>query len=96
MSDSPNKCSEENQAPQKIWCCCKGHVLGQVVRHNRIRRLELYRQAVQPGDTGDVMAVLTGAVDDIVCSICGDMRSWYAGREALNELLKSLGREELP
>ncbi len=71
------------------------HVLGQVVRNGSgIRQLLLYRQAVdpeadEPGEV-DVMAVVVGQVMDVRCSICGRVRTWVPGEEALRALVESI------
>jgi len=37
----------------------------------------------------DVMAVVEGWVADVRCSICGEMRTWVPGQEAMERLLKN-------
>jgi len=78
------------------WVCsnkrCKSH-LGRVVRNgNGIRQLLLYRHPVDPGADDpaevDVLGVLEGHMDDIRCEICGAVRTWVPGEEALRQLLK--------
>lgn len=85
----------------KAWKCPAGHVLGQVVRNGSgIRQLLLYRAAMDPvphpspvsGETGegseiDVMAVVEGYAADVRCSVCGAVRTWIPGQEALERLL---------
>jgi len=41
----------------------------------------------------DVMAVVEGWVADVRCSICGEMRTWVPGQEAMERLLKNYARE---
>jgi len=41
----------------------------------------------------DVMAVVEGHVMDVRCSICGRMRTWVPGEEALRRLMERVGRE---
>lgn len=80
----------------KPWRCIHGHEMGRVMRDaNGIRRLLLYRQAVdlRPESTQsltevDVMAVVEGYVADVQCSICGYIRTWVPGEEALTALIK--------
>lgn len=79
----------------KPWKCPGGeHVMGQVVRNGSgVRQLLLYREAVDPTaeeiQDVDVVAVVQGLVLDVRCSICGDMRTWAPGEEALRRLLES-------
>ena len=75
----------------KIWRCPKGHALGVVRRNGRgLNQLLLYRHAVQmdgnPAQV-DVMAVVEGSVMDIRCDICGEMRTWVIGEEAMDKLM---------
>ena len=84
----------------KAWLCSgnKRHVLGQVRRNGRgIRQVQLYRMAVdldadEPAEV-DVITVLEGAAYDVRCSICGSIRTWAPGEEAIRRLLKSYGLE---
>ena len=75
----------------KIWRCPNGHALGVVKRNGKgLHQLLLYRHAVQmdgnPAQV-DVMAVVEGSVMDIRCEICGEMRTWVIGQEAMDKLL---------
>jgi len=76
----------------KPWKCKNGHVLGQVVRNGSgVRRLYLYRQAVDetdPQDAPDTMAVVEGYVSDVRCSICGCIRTWVPGEEAMRQMVE--------
>lgn len=84
----------------KIWRCPQGHGLGVVKRNGRgIYQLLLYRHAIEAvGELGqvDVMAVVEGSVMDIRCDICGEMRTWVIGQEALERLLEGRGRTLTP
>jgi len=79
----------------KIWRCRNGHHMGQVVRNGSgVRVLLLYRQAVDPEQTAsqmgevDVIAIIEGYTTDVRCNICGLIRSWIPGEEALQQLLE--------
>lgn len=79
------------------WRCPRGHVMGLVTRDGRgVRRLLLYREAIsyQPSDINhenlDVIAVIEGYVSDVKCSICGAIRTWIPGEEAIKILLKRI------
>ena len=86
----------------KPWMCGPKdgrwhHVLGQVVRNSSgIRQLLLYRQAVDQQEEEpvevDVMATVIGQVVDVRCSICGRVRTWVPGEEALRQLIESVKR----
>ena len=79
----------------KPWKCQYGHVLGQVMRNgNGVRQLMLFRQAIREGDMVDVdvMAMIEGYVADVRCSVCGRVRTWVPGEEALLRLMESIGR----
>jgi len=79
----------------KQWKCSHGHVLGIVMRNgSRIRQLTLFRQAIREGDMVDVdvIAVIEGYVADVRCSVCGRVRTWVPGEEALKRLMESIGR----
>lgn len=94
------------------WTCTgnREHVLGQVVRNGSgVRQLLLYREAVNMGDltpspspTGrgeeevDVMAVVEGYVADVRCSICGAVRTWVPGQEAMERLLRQVAALRQP
>ena len=76
----------------KTWRCEQRHALGVVVRDGGgVRRLLLYRVALDgnPGDEEvDVIAVSEGYVADVRCSICGGLRTWVPGQEALRRMLE--------
>jgi len=83
----------------KPWMCpSKEHVLGLVMRNGSgIRQLLLYRTAVDCASGGamdevDVIAVVEGYAADVRCSICGRVRTWVPGQEALERLLESMRR----
>ncbi len=84
----------------KPWMCpSKEHVLGLVVRNGSgVRQLLLYREAIaahpDPGgmDEVDVMAMVEGYVADVRCSICGRVRTWVPGQEAMERLMESAAR----
>jgi hypothetical protein len=90
MNDKPWMCGPRNDGHEH-------HVLGQVVRDGSgVRRLLLYRLAVdmeaeEPGEV-DVMAVVIGQVVDVRCSICGKVRTWVPGEEALRQLIEGIKR----
>ena len=82
----------------KPWKCPGEHVMGLVQRNGRgIRQLWLYRLAVDLSDDPtseemaevDVMAVVEGLALDVRCSICGRVRTWVPGEEAIRRLLES-------
>lgn len=80
-------------AEVKAWKCNEGHVMGQVTRNGRgIRKLLLYREALDEGQAQglpelDVIAVVEGYVADVRCSICGAVRTWVPGQEAIDRLV---------
>lgn len=82
----------------KSWECRRGHVLGQVVRNaSGVRQLMLYRRAISQADSADlddvdVIAIIQGYVADVRCSICGEVRTWVPGEEALMLLLEKVLR----
>ena len=69
-----------------------------------VRQLLLLREAMEEGGEGghvgppvqeaveedevDVMAVVEGYVADVRCSICGRVRTWVPGEEALRRMLR--------
>jgi hypothetical protein len=76
------------------WKCGSGqHQLGAVVRNGSgIRQLLLYRSAIdldadEPGEL-EVLAVVEGYMTDVRCSICGSMRTWVPGEEALRRIVQ--------
>lgn len=76
----------------KPWKCGNGHVLGQVRRNGAgIRQLLLYREAVDyeafESAEVDVMAVVEGYVTEVTCSVCGSVRTWVPGKEAIDRLV---------
>jgi hypothetical protein len=84
----------------KAWHCPHGHVMGLVTRDGRgVRRLLLYRLAMHnwadhdpplQDDEIDVIATIEGYVSDVRCSICGGIRTWVPGEEALKIVLERL------
>jgi hypothetical protein len=85
-----------------LFSCEGGHVMGVVTRNSsRVRRLLLYRQAipqaeVREGETleeVDVAAVIEGYAANIRCSVCGRMRVWVPGQEALEAMLRRMRRQ---
>lgn len=87
----------------KRWRCEHGHVMGLVMRNGSgVRQLWLLRFAVSidmeliDGDDGlpgsmeevEVMAVVEGYAADVRCSICGSVRTWVPGAEALNRMME--------
>jgi hypothetical protein len=83
----------------KVWTCAgnRRHVLGQVVRNGSgIRQVLLYRNAVdldadEPAEV-DVITTLEGTAHDVRCSICGAIRTWVPGEEAIRKLLEGMGK----
>lgn len=45
------------------------------------------------GNEVDVAAVIEGYAADVKCSVCGRMRTWVPGEEALMKLLEQARRE---
>lgn len=80
----------------KPWMCpSKQHVLGQVIKNgNGVRQLLLYRNAVELTSSEstskevDIMAIIEGYVMDVRCDVCGKVRTWVPGEEALRQLLE--------
>jgi hypothetical protein len=120
-----------DESEVKAWRCGGGHVLGWVVRRNRVRVLLLLREALEGrpqgratrcGESGqqggevlegergarelggsplrsdgeggevDVMAVVEGYVADVRCSVCGRVRTWVPGQEAVRKMLRQAER----
>jgi len=81
----------------RVWRCASGeHALGMVVRNGSgVRQLALYRNAIYMQEAGedleevDVMAMVEGYAADVRCSICGRVRTWFPGEEAIRRLLES-------
>ena len=90
---------DREHSDAKSWMCPGRHVLGLVQRNGRgIRQLWLYRLAVDLSDDDptseemaevDVMAVVEGLALDVRCSICGRVRTWVPGEEAIRRLIES-------
>lgn len=71
------------------WKCKNGHVMGQVVRNgSNVRQLLLFREAVGPDDEFEVMALVEGYAADVRCSVCGAVRTWVPGQEAIDRLVE--------
>lgn len=85
------------------WKCRNGHTLGLVKRMKvateagragHVSRLMLFRQALdrealEPADV-DVIANVEGTALEIRCSVCGEVRPWYIGADALERLMEKL------
>lgn len=86
----------------KEWKCPNGHVVGLVKRVKtqvgksdlHISRLLLFRQAVDREamrpENVDVIAAVEGTALEIRCSVCGEVRPWYIGQDALERLLEKI------
>ena len=79
----------------KPWKCLSGqHILGQVVRNGSgVRQLLLYRKAVEftagaKLEESDVIAIVEGYVSEVRCDLCGRVRTWVPGEEALRQLVE--------
>ena len=75
---------------------CEWPSSGQVVRNGgKIRQLLIYRLAVDPLAEHpaeiDVLGVAEGLVMEVRCSVCGSVRTWVPGEEALKRLLEKRG-----
>lgn len=82
----------------KTWKCRNGHVMGMVERVKvggfHVARLMLYREAIDLAANGrmaevDVMAVVEGTVLDVRCSVCGEVRPWYIGEDAIRRVVRT-------
>ena len=81
----------------KVWKCPNGHILGlarrQKVNGRWVTRLLLYREAVDTAAERlaevDVVAAIEGAALDVRCSVCGAVRSWSVGEDALERFLEA-------
>lgn len=76
----------------KEWKCKQGHVMGQVRRNGSgVRQLLLYREAVDKDAqdilSPDVMAIVEGYAAEVTCSVCGCVRTWVPGQEAMDRLV---------
>lgn len=83
---------------ERIYRCQNGHVIGVVSRGPRgLKRLLLYRQAVDPMDAlsvmPDVMAVVESAIE-IKCSICETARAWVPGEAELEDIIRRHERHQ--
>jgi hypothetical protein len=91
------KAKGRNMSEYKEWRCENGHVMGQVARNgSNIRKLLLYRNAIDPAEAEpvevDVMGLVEGYVADVKCSICGSVRTWVPGQEAMDRLVEMVLR----
>jgi hypothetical protein len=65
--------------------CPKQHILGQMrMNGDHVEVFELFRQAIDYGEDMpepvDVIAVISGRVTEIRCSICGGLINWNEAR----------------
>lgn len=85
----------------KEWRCKNGHLLGLVKRVKKemegratchVSQLLLFRQAVDREavrpENVDVIAFVEGTALEIRCSVCGEVRPWYIGADAMERLLE--------
>ena len=80
------------------WVCDNGHVLGRTSRNGSgITQLWIYRHAIdleaEEPAAPDVMGIAQGHVFDIRCDVCGAVRTWVPGDEAMRKLLEAAGRK---
>lgn len=83
---------EETMDELKEWRCTQGHVMGQVRRNGSgVRQLLLYRESVDMDAqvllSPDVMAIVEGYAAEVTCSVCGCVRTWVPGQEAMDRLV---------
>lgn len=83
----------------KPWMCPSGkHVMGLVVRNGSgVRQLLLYRHAMRESPKNeelDVFAIVEGYVANVKCSLCGRVRTWVPGEEAIQQLLARVRVEQ--
>lgn len=81
-----------NDERVKPWKCENGHVMGYVRRNGSgIRQLFLLREAIDPenvlANDPDTAGIIEGFMPSWVCSICGSMRTWVPGKEAMDRLI---------
>lgn len=74
----------------KPWACVNGHIMGQVKRNRSgVRQLLLYRHAVdldaEKPENVDLIGHLEGTMFDIRCDLCGAVRTWQIGKEAVEK-----------
>ena len=80
------------------WVDDNGHVLGMAGRNGSgITQLWIYRHAIdltadEPA-APEVMGIAQGHVFDIRCDVCGAVRTWVPGDEAMRRLLEAAGRK---
>lgn len=80
----------------KAFKCKGGHALGLAVKDgNGTVVLLLYREAIgrvtdPPLQEVDVVAIVEGYAAEVRCSICGRVRSWVPGEEAMRHLLERM------
>jgi hypothetical protein len=93
------------QLDGKQWKCPNGHSLGVVERvsfttqsghSGHVSRLLLFRQAIGIDEAAevDVIAAVEGTALNVRCSICGELRPWYIGADALERLLERFSTKE--
>jgi hypothetical protein len=81
---------------RRLWWCRHGHVLGEVkhalVGQRRVRALMLYEVSVLlenvPAELPTLRGRVTAGMDDIRCTICGAVKSWEVGEDALEALFE--------
>jgi hypothetical protein len=72
------------------WRCPNDHLLGYVTRKNHIRRLWVDITCVgEEGELRQMTVVLIGS-GDVSCPVCGEMRTWHAGEEAMEDLIRRM------
>lgn len=73
-----------NVSTEKPWRCAGcGKQLGVVIRRNGIRHLRIEH-------AGLVIVISMGA--EVTCPACHEVREWYPCQEALEELLREMGK----
>jgi hypothetical protein len=73
----------------KPWRCPNRHLLGHVWRENNIRRLRLEMHGIIELGERRMIVILTGPAD-VFCPVCGEMRTWHAGEEAMEDLIRRM------
>lgn len=80
---------------RRMWKCPRGHVIGEVKyltrdKGVRVRALMQYDRSETklPDELPALRAKLIGDAYDVRCTICGTVRDWYMGEDAINELLE--------
>ena len=86
---------------RRFWWCTKGHIMGEIRKISlggtsgaKVRALLLFEKSLAseadiPKELPPLRMTAVGDGRDIACTICGHLRDWNIGEDAMEQLLST-------